>query len=199
MKYFLYSVIGLAVVSFLLQFIIVHNIPQLLLDNGIDIYSDSYALKESITKKKIYQLIRFSNDYLGQSIIFIFFILFTIIYYRSINYLEKKNQNYSFVKIHIIRNYFVKSLKVFPIYFTFTLIINTPILVSNQIIKSLIYFSNYIIYSPTNYSLSGNILVNAYSWFEDGLKSGFISFFIIVGLMISIYNYIKHLKKNEYI
>ena len=36
MKYFLYSVIGLAVVSFLLQFIIVHNI-QLLLDNGIDI------------------------------------------------------------------------------------------------------------------------------------------------------------------
>ena len=99
MKYFLYSVIGLAVVSFLLQFIIVHNIPQLLLDNGIDIYSDSYALKESITKKKIYQLIRFFNDYLGQSIIFIFFILFTIIYYRSINYLEKKKS-----KLFICKN-----------------------------------------------------------------------------------------------
>ena len=126
MKYFLYSVIGFAVVSFLLQFIIVHNIPQLLLDNGIDIYSDSYALKESITKKKIYQLIRFFNDYLGQSIIFIFFILFTIIYYRSINYLVKKNQNYSFEKIHIIRNYFIKFLKVFPIYFTFTLILIPP-------------------------------------------------------------------------
>ena len=64
---------------------------------------------------------------------------------------------------------------------------------------SLKYYLKYIIISPKNYSLSGNILVNAYSWFEDGLKSGFISFFIIVGILISVYNYIKHLKKNEYI
>ena len=74
-------------------------------------------------------------------------------------------------------------------------------MVSNQIIKSLnIFFKIYIIFSPTNYSLSGTLYWSMpIAGLRMDFKSGFISFFIIVGILISIYNYIKHLKKNEYI